>query len=321
MLNGPYTKEPVVPNKLKKGDVIGIVSPSAAVTPAAAIQLKKGREVLHNLGFTTVLSKNCLNEQDGSAGTPEDRADDINSMFGDSKVNAIICSQGGDTANSTLPYLDYNLIKENPKIFMGISDITVLLNTIQSKTGLVTFHGNDPIWGFGVNPTPYDTREFVDRLVNGNIGKMAKNSRWRSIREGNAEGRLMGGNLKCILKLAGTPYQPDFSNSILFLEAFEITQEETSYMLHQMKQMGIFDAIKGVLVGYVWGLQKNAGTRKKAQMEDILERTTSEFDFPIVKCNDFGHKHANTTIPLGVKARLNGTKKIPDLEILEKCVV
>lgn len=311
---------PLIPKKLKKGDLIGIVSPSAAITPEILPSLEKGREFLHGLGFRTEVSKNCLKESGGSAGTPEERAEDINTMFADSNVDAIMCSQGGDTANSILPYLDFSLIKENPKIFQGISDITVLLNTIQKKTGLVTFHGNDVMWGFGRNPTTFDRREFVNRLVKGKTGVMNKNSRWKSIRDGVAEGHLMGGNLRCLLKLAGTEYQPDYSDSILFLEAFEITAGECEYMFHQLKQMGVFEGVRGVLVGYVWGLQKSANKRKQPQMEEVLRKTTSEYDFPIVKCDDFGHNRSNTSIPLGVSARLTGTVSEPKMEIIGNCV-
>ena len=311
----------LIPKKLQAEGLIGIVSPSAAITPTMFPQLRKGREYLHNMGFRTEVSKNYLKELDGSAGTPQERAEDINSMFADTNIDAIICSQGGDTANSVLPYLDFNLIKENPKIFMGISDITVMLNALYSKTGLVTFHGNDIMWGFGRKPTAYDTRELIDRLVTGKIGKISKNSKWKTIREGIAEGRLIGGNLQCILKLAGTIYQPDFQDSILFLEDYDTTSEKCSYMFHQLRQMGAFENVKGIVIGYILGLQKSAKTRKKGQMEDVLERTTSHYDFPIVKCDDFGHNHSNTVLPLGVRARLSGMNTDSKLEILENCVI
>lgn len=313
-------EEAVIPKRLSSGDTIGIVSPSAAITPNLLPQLRRGREYLHSLGFKTVVGNNCLKEADGSAGTPEERAEDINSMFADKTITAIISSQGGDTANSTLPFLDFDLMRNNPKIFMGISDITVLLNAITSKTGLVTFHGNDVMWGFGNKPTPYDRREMLGRLTRGKIGEIRKNSEWKTVRSGTAEGRLIGGNLRCILKLAGTDYQPDFRDSILFLEAFEITPEESSYMFYQLKQMGAFEGVRGIVVGYIWGLQKSPKVRNGIQMEDVLDRITSEYDFPIVKCNDFGHNHSNTTIPLGVRARISGTETTPSLNILGHCV-
>lgn len=310
----------ITPKKLQKGDVIGIVSPSAAITPELLPLLKKGREFLHSLGFETVVSKNCMKELNGSAGTPEERAEDINTMFGDKKIKGIICSQGGDTANSILPYLDFELIKENPKVFQGISDITVLLNAIHKKTGLVTFHGNDVMFGFGRKPATYDLKEFTGRLMKQEKGVLNKNSIWKSVRSGNAEGRLMGGNLSCLLKLVGTPFQPDFTDSILFLEALDDTPGEFDYRFQQLKQMGVFDKIKGVLIGYVWGMQKSARARKQEQMEDVLHRVTAEYDFPIVKCNDFGHNCSNTSLPVGIHSRLTSSGSESKLEFLEDCV-
>lgn len=319
-MNSRTTDLNVLPKKLQKGDLIGIVSPSAAISKNLASQLETGRDYLHKLGFKTVLSRNCMKDLDGSAGTPRERAEDINNMFSDSSINAIICSQGGDTANSVLPYLDYDVIRDNPKIFMGISDITVLLNVLHSKTGLLTFHGNDIMFGFGRKPTAYDLQGFTTQLMEGKTGPVKKNSKWTVVRPGIAEGRLIGGNLNCILKLAGTKYQLDFQDSILFLEAFDITPGESEYMLHQLKQIGAFQGVKGVIIGYIWGLQKSSKVRKGPQMETLIKKITSEYDFPIVKTNDFGHNCSNTTIPVGARARLTGTTNYSSLELLEPSV-
>ena len=297
------------------------MSPSAAITPAVKPQLKEGIAFLRKSGFRTKPGRNHLKVQDGSAGTPEQRAEDINSMFVDGDVDAIICSQGGDTANTCIPYIDFDVMRRNPKIFMGISDITVLLNAFHAQTGLVTFHGNDVMWGFGRKPARYDRDEFTNRLMNGEIGQMRKNSKWKTVRDGSAEGRLVGGNLRCLLKLAGTPYQPDLSNSILFLEAFDITSDACSYMFSQLRQIGAFDRVRGVLIGYIWGLQSSSRRRECTQMEDILKRTSEDYDFPILKCDDFGHNCPNTVIPVGAKARLFGDENGSGLDILENCVV
>lgn len=309
-----------VPERLRKGDLIGIVSPSAAITADVKPRLKEGIAFLRKLGFRTVLGKNHLKVLDGSAGTPEQRAEDINTMFEDREVKAIICSQGGDTSNTCLPYLDFEVIRKNPKIFMGISDITALLNAFHRKTGLVTFHGNDVMWGFGRHPTKYDTGEFVGRLVNGEIGKVRKNSKWKTVRKGTAEGILIGGNLRCLLKLAGTEYQPNLKGAILFLEAFEINPDECSYMFAHLQQLGAFDEVRGVIVGYIWGLQSSKERRNLTQLQDILKRMTKEYDFPIVKCDDFGHNCPNTTLPVGGKVRLRADGPSPELEILGRCV-
>ncbi len=310
----------MIPKRLRKGDTIGVVSPSAAVTTELLPQLKEGISFLRSSGFRVKLGKNHLKKQYNSAGTPEQRAEDINTMFEDSNIDAVICSQGGDTSNTCLPHIDFNSIRKNPKIFMGISDITVLLNAFWSKTGLVTFHGNDVMWGFGRRPTRYDIGEFTSRLIDGETGRVRKNSKWTSVRSGTGEGRLIGGNLRCLLKLAGTDYQPDFKNTILFLEAFEIDPDACSYMFGQLEQIGAFDKIRGVLIGYIWALQSSKKRRQITQMEEVLRRSARDYSFPIVKCDDFGHNCPNTTLPVGAKVRLDGDGAEPCLEILERCV-
>ena len=178
----------ILPRKLQRGDTIGVVSPSNPITEDLKPQFMDGISFLKSLGLRVSVGKNALGVDDYSAGTPEEKAEDLNSMFADPGINAIICSQGGANANSCLPFLDWNMIRKNPKIFLGISDITILLNAIYHKAGLVTFHGNDVMWGFGQEHTRYDEQEFIDRLIEGKTGKINKNSEWKTIREGKAEG-------------------------------------------------------------------------------------------------------------------------------------
>lgn len=284
--------------KLKPGDTIGVVSPSDPVIDKSA--LESGINKLKELGFKVKLAPNALSNTLGYSATPQEKADDINQMFADSSVQAIICAQGGENANSVLPLLDYDLITKNPKIFLGISDITVLLNGIYAKTGLITFHGNDVMWGFGRNPDQYELDELKRKLMDAEIGMVKKNSEWKTIREGVAEGKLLGGNAACIGKLLGTEYIPDFTDVILFLESFgELdTPTKTSYTLHQLDQAGIFKKIKGLLLGYY-------KTEQQTEIEDIAREVTNKYNFPILKCDDFGHNTPNTILPIGVKVKLD----------------
>jgi muramoyltetrapeptide carboxypeptidase len=301
----------MIPKRLPKIGTIGVVSPSAPVLPNQRKQFRAGVRFFEERGLRVIVGRNALKKDGYSAGTPEQRAADINAMFRDKRVDAIVCSQGGDTANGVLPLLDYRMIARNPKIFMGISDITVLLNALWKKAGLVTFHGNDIMWGFGRHPTKYDVHEAEARLVRGETGLVNKNSKWRVVRNGTAEGTLVGGNLDCLLKLAGTEYFPETKNATLFLEDYNPRPKAVDHRLCQLKQMGVFDEIEGVLVGFIYGLEG-----KKSNMHDVLLRVTKGYDFPIVKCGDFGHNCPNTTLPIGTKARLSAR----GLELLEPCV-
>lgn len=305
----------VIPDRLHKGDRVGIVSPSSAITPKSKQRMEKGIGFLRGLGLEVELGRNALKSRGEFAGTPEEKGEDINSMFADKRIKAIFASQGGSGANTCLPYLDYAVMKENPKVFMGISDVTAILNAIHCKAGLVTFHGDDVTHGLG-SPIRYVREEFVGRLMEGKIGAVKRNSRRKTVRKGVATGKLLGGNLGVFLELAGTPYLPDLSESVLFVESFKPTPEACYERFCQLEQMGVFGKVKGVVVGYIYGLQTSK--RRVPQMEDILLEVAGKYDFPILKMNDFGHNCPNTVLPIGAEARVDATAK--ELEILEPCV-
>lgn len=270
---------------------------------------------LENLGFEVILARNALKLGGRSAGTPEERAEDINSMFRDKEIAAIFCSQGGATANSTLPFMDWSSVRKNPKIFLGMSDITVLLNAIYSKTGLIAFHGNDIIWGLS-RPTDYDRQEFASRLIEGRMGMINANGQRRTVRKGIGIGRLLGGNLGVLLKLAGTPYWPDFTGAVLFVEAYKVIPKQCEYMFHQLKQIGVFEKINGVIVGHIHSLQRSKV--RVSQMEDILLEVTAGHEFPILKTDDFGHECPNTVLPVGARVKLDATAR--EIELLDRYV-
>jgi muramoyltetrapeptide carboxypeptidase len=184
-----------------------------------------------------------------------------------------------------------------------MSDITVLLNAIYLKTGLITFHGHDVMWGLGREPTSYDLQEFEQRLIQGKIGSVTANGKRETVRGGVGEGVLLGGNLNCLLKLAGTTYFPDTKESILFLEGLGLTPESCAFMFSQLKQIGVFDQLNGVIIGYIDGLDNDSNMVIK--MQDVLLNVTNEGTFPILKVNDFGHNCANTVLPVGTRVRLD----------------
>lgn len=307
----------LIPPRLHKGDKIGIVSPSNPLTPDLETQWQLGQACLEQLGFEVVAGRHVRSTSWGYSASPQEKADDIHRMFVDESIKAIICSQGGATANSCLAYLDWGLIRSHPKIFLGISDITALLNAFYRQTGLVTFHGDDLLWGFGREPSQYEQDEFIARLVDARVGKIPASRERRTIRSGTAVGRLLGGNLQCLLKLAGTSYFPDFERAVLFVEAIGIAPEGCDHLFHQLKHMGIFDRVRGVIVGYIDGLQNNE--KALMQMEDVLLRVTSEYDFPILKVDDFGHNCPNTVLPVGGQVKMDADRCT--IEILDNCVL
>jgi muramoyltetrapeptide carboxypeptidase len=306
----------MIATRLHPGDQVGIISPSTPVPGEQHELFRRGLDFLTDLGLHPVIGKHVCSKSLGYAASPQEKLEDIHTFFADSSIKAVFCSQGGDTANACLSELNWDLIKNNPKIFMGLSDNTVLLNAVYHRTGLVTFHGHDVLWGFGKNPTAYDRQEFVSRLMEAKTGTIIPNRERQTIRSGTAEGRLLGGNLRCLLKLAGTSYFPDFSGAVFFMEALGMTPEKCDYLFRQLMQMGVFDRITGAVIGYIDGLQRVK--KDLMQMEEVLLRMTASYRFPILKVNDFGHNCPNTVLPVGVRVGLKADKQ--SIEILDRCL-
>ena len=308
----------MIAKKLVKGDEIRLVAPSKK------IDFKKGlvenfKKEMKSRGFKVTYSKNMLavGQYGHEAGTPGQRADDINEAFKDPNVKAIWCIQGGSPANQVLDLLDYDLIKKNPKLVLGKSDIDVLLLALNKTTGLVTIHTCDSKVG--------DNREFdfdytkvwfEKRLVKGEK-EIQPSVPWTTLNEGVAEGKLIGCNISCILKLAGTKYFPDFTDSILFLETYESEIKEILYRIEQYKQIGVFDKIKALVVGHNFGF---AGEKDGLKAEKIIANLLKEYgyNFPILKINEFGHYQPHAFLPIGAKVRVDATNK--KIEIIEKFV-
>jgi len=208
---------------LNKGDTVGLVSPSSASSERLSLQL--AREAMEALGFVVKTGAHYDARHGHLAGTDADRAGDLNAMFGDKQVKAIICVRGGSGAARLLPLLDYDRIRANPKVLLGYSDITALHCAIQAKTGLVTFHGQIGAGSWNrFNVDQFDRLFFKRELMqyenrsdpDGEL--VPRENRTLTLRGGKARGELIGGNLTVLTALAGSPYLPDFNGKILFLE-------------------------------------------------------------------------------------------------------
>lgn len=286
---------------LNKGDTIGIISPSAPITDELKEQFNNGLKVLKDMGFNIILSKNVFSNSLGYSASINEKIEDLHEMFKNENVKAIICSQGGQNSNTILPYLDYELIKNNPKIIFGISDATALLNAIYTKTKMITYHQNDLIWGMGIAVNKKEMEDFKLRLVEGQKGEIKHfTDSWKCLKKGNCEGTLVGGNLSTLVKLLNTEFCPDFKDSILFLEEFaeESPLDEVDSKINILKQQGVFNQIKGLWIGYY---EKDT---EKVKYENVVMNNVKEYKFPILKCNDFGHNCSNVVIPIGKRARL-----------------
>lgn len=303
-----------IPSKIKKGDIIGVVAPSNPIIGKNIEEVMKAKEKVEKDGFKVKFSKNFFSNANGYSSTPKEKAEDINAMFADKEVKMIWCAKGGDNSNSTFEYLDYELIKNNPKIICGYSDITSLTNIITEKTGIVTFSGTN-FKTIATDETDYSYREVMKRFVEGNLELGEEESGYVTIKEGIAKGELIGGNLTLTKGLVCGKYSIDFTDKILFLEelGIETCPEQASNWLYFMKQNEVFDKIKGIWLG---NYEHESGITLEKLVLDVIG---DEYHFPIIKSNNFGHIETKTVIPIGIKARIDTSKEIK-IELIENCV-
>lgn len=300
-------------SKLSYGDTIGVVGVANSLEKGNRYEeFFRAEKLLTEKGFKIKRGKYVLEDYYGSAGTREQKAEDMMNMFQDNEVKAIICLAGGQTCNTFIDLLDYEIIKKNPKIITGYSDITVLLQTIYKKTGLVTFHGPQFI-SLGNKQEEESYIDFEKVLIHRETGKFETGKK-KFLRKGNVQGKIIGTNLGSMMYLLGTEYFPDMQDKILLIESYRTSPNECQRRMAHLKQYGVFDKVKAVVVGYNYEIQKDGDNYP--QMEDILLEYTKEYDFPIVKCNDFGHRIANAVIPIGVEARIDSDKE--KIEIVEE---
>lgn len=337
----------IKPYSLKKGDVIGLVSPSAPLAGLYSHRLKKGIEFLTSLGFKVRIGKNALKVTDYTAGTPRERAEDINEFFGDKNIKGIFSFIGGNHSNQILEYLDFSLIEKNPKVFMGYSDITILDIALYKKSNLVTFYGPMVLTQFAefprtfsyteeyflkavmcpsrlgvVKPSIFWTDEILDWSKKEDLlraRRVKRNKGWSWLREGKGEGRIIGGCINSLMHLRGTEYWPDFNGAIFF---WEIPESECDFRkgekvesidayLTDLDLSGVFRAINGMIVGRPYRYNE----KEINNLVNVIKKRTEKYSFPILFNVDIGHTDPMITIPLGVRVRIDSKENI--FEFLE----
>lgn len=300
------------PERLKIGDTIGIIAPSEPITEKYKEYMKNSIKIFENMGFNIKLSKNIYKNTWGYSATPEEKASDINDMFSDKEVKAIISAVGGDNSFNCLGLIDYENIKKNPKIICGYSDATNYLNAIYTKTGLITYQHLEMIDLGRKFKKDFELSQFKKTLIDGTLGDIDKNSEYKILKKGCAEGIIVGGNVPSMVTLLNTEYFPDLTDKILFLEVYASSTDFdlADRYIGILKYHGVFDKIKGLWIGHYHG------DTEDTKIEDVFMRHLKEYDFPIIKCDDFGHDCEKVVIPIGAKVRLDADNAL--VTILEE---
>ena len=306
----------IKPSMLKPGCRIGVVSPSYWLKKQ---YMEKTSKFFQDKGYTMVMGNNNSMRWGPFAGTPQERADDIHHMFSNPKIEAIICARGGYGANRVLPLLDYNLIRDNPKIFMGYSDITAYLTSITQKTGLVTFHGPMMVsYKKGFVNYNFQTME---RILNGTPDfkiESPDSLPARILKPGIAMGPLWGGNMTLLINRLGTSDSLDTDGVILFLEDLDEYLYSFERMLVQMRTAGMLDNIAGLIIGELHEF-KDQDVAFERNTDEIVMDICGDLEIPIVSNFPCGHGTYQATLPISIPVELYA-KQQPYLTLLEPAV-
>ena len=304
----------MIPKKLEEGDTIAVIAPSNSVQEDDKQYLEKTEKLFNSKGINVIYGKNIYSNTLGYGATPDEKIEDMNTAFKDKNIKAIFCVKGGENSNSLFEYIDYELIKNNPKIICGFSDSTSILNMIYQKTNLVTFHG--PTYkSISSWETLYGFEEIIKRFMKGEKALKREDEEFETIKEGSSEGILIGGNLNCISRMTCGKYSLDFHDKILFVEdlGYESNPQFVNSFLYYMKQNDVFSKIKGLWIG---NYEHESGISLEKIVIDIIK---DEYKFPIIKSNNFGHTEKKQVIPIGSKVKIDTSNK-EKIMLLEECV-
>ena len=304
----------MIPNRLKKGDTIAVIAPSNSVEEKDRVFMKKTEKMFNAKGINVVYEKNIYSNTLKYGATPREKAEDLNLAFENKNIQGIFCAKGGENSNTIFEYIDYDKIKENPKIFCGFSDSTFLINMIYEKTRLITFHGST-FKAISDWDSEFVFEDIVEKLINGDTNLNVPSKEIKTIKKGKADGILIGGNLNCIREMVTGKYSIDFKDKILFIEdlAEESNPKFVSNFLYYMKQNDVFKKIKGLWIG---SYEDESKIKLEKIVQDVLE---NEYDFPIIQSDTFGHISEKQVIPVGINTEIN-TNNIEKIKLMEKCV-
>lgn len=317
-------KNKIKPPRLKPGDTLGLITPGSNISED---ELKDSKENIEKLGYKVFYTERILSKTGYLAGTDESRAKEVNSMFADEKVNGIICARGGYGCARILPMLNYDLIKNNPKVIIGYSDITALLNGIYSETGLITFHGPVGISSFNEFSITYFNEVLVhpekDLVLISAKGEDEKdNTGITTIVSGKAVGELVGGNLSVLNSLLGTKYDFDGEGKMVFLEEIGEEPYRIDRMLTQLIQSGKFDKAVGIAMGVFKDCEpkeKDPSFSTSFSLMEVLFDRLSNLKIPVIYGLSFGHIKNKFTLPIGIKAELDTINQT--ITLLETSVI
>jgi muramoyltetrapeptide carboxypeptidase len=291
--------------KLVQGDTIGFICPSTKMDMGSD-RIPRLETIINKLGYKIKYGLSCNASEGYLAGTDELRVNDIHEMFLDPEIKAIICMKGGYGASRIVDKIDYQIIKDNPKLFMGFSDITVLLNNFSKYASLPTIHGQVGIFLGRENIDEISLNDFTRLLSEDMSGRLFHNNEARCLNPGIASGKIVGGNLTLITNLIGSKYDIDFHDNIVFIEEVDEHPYKIDRMLAQLRLSGKLSQAKGFIFGHFTNCETPDNTQT---VEQLINEYFKNLNVPLITNFASGHEFPFLNIPIGVEAVLNADKK------------
>lgn len=290
----------------KKGDTIGIVSPAG---PIKREELEQGIKIVESLGLHVKLGKHVFDKYGYLAGSDSDRAADLNDMFKDNEVKGIICARGGYGSGRIVELLDYEVIKQKPKVLLGYSDITYLHTAIRQRTGLITFHGPMVASDMGESDFAKLSYDLLQQFfIPQDVVYTTAISPLEAIVHGRAAGALVGGNLSLLTSTLGTPDEIDTKGKLLLLEDVSEPPYKIDSMLNQLKLAGKLDQAAGILIGDFTDCEAK-DPETSLSFDQVLVDYLTDLEKPVLKGFRIGHCNPNITVPLGTEATMDTKTK------------
>lgn len=315
MLSPPPASQLIRPRALRAGDTVGLITPASYVSDPDRLALAE--RTLQYFGLRMKMGKNVRKRTGYLGGSVNERLDDLHQMFGDPEVTAVFAIRGGYGSSQLLDQIDYDLLRKNPKIFLGYSDITAMHLAIQKRCSMVTFHGPVTLSRFSeFTQTSFRKALFeaepIGRVTNPpDLNPLRPAHTLRTIRPGKARGPLTGGNLTLISTLMGTPFEIETRGRILFLEDVDEQPYSIDRMLTQLRLAGKFDGIAGLIFGECNGCRPRdyrPSFESTFSLGEVLDEILGKLRVPVLSGLTIGHTDDQITLPLGVMALLDADK-------------
>ncbi|MGD8782306.1 MAG: LD-carboxypeptidase [Ignavibacteria bacterium] len=307
--------------KLLPNDVIGIICPASV--PKDLTKIEKSVKYFEKLGYRVEVGKNVGKQTGYLAGNDGERAEDLHDMFKNKDIKAIFCARGGYGSARLLSKMNFELIKKNPKIFVGYSDITALNLAIFKKTGLVTFAGPMAVSDFADEASEFTEDNFWRVITNSKIiGKVynPNNEKFYSLNnKGKVEGKLFAANLTILCSLLGTDFLPNLKDTILLIEDINEPPYKIDRMFNQLRLAKITDNLKGLLFGRFVDCYEIDKVKSTLSLNEVIADYFNGIKIPVMYNIKHGHVRDNITFPIGLKTKINASRSI--IQILENAVI